>query len=211
MWSVGFSFLGVGRRAFPFTRGRAATRMRRSKNRLPVLATPTSGHFSRSTQTMALVGGADVAGGQSGERRPRRYHCQSRGCDASRARGRPPSPQTRNTDPNGRHRASPIRKQRRLAGRTDRDLRRQSAAPRHAFAVAVALQKRLGKWPRPFFYETVYRAVTAGRNRRLRPARAPAGRSTGSRANSRPHLPTSTVGAAFPAVRAPKRRRLTRH
>ena len=125
----------VGRRAFPFTRGRAATRMRRSKNRLPVLATPTSGHFSRSTQTMALVGGADVAGGQSGERRPRRYHCQSRGCDASRARGRPPSPQTRNTDPNGRHRASPIRKQRRLAGRTDRDLRRQSAAPRHAFAV----------------------------------------------------------------------------
>ena len=84
----GFPLLGcVGRRAFPFTRGRAATRMRRSKNRLPVLATPTSGHFSRSTQTMALVGGADVAGGQSGERRPRRYHCQSRGRDASRARG----------------------------------------------------------------------------------------------------------------------------
>ena len=51
------------------------------------------------------------------------------------SKGRPPSPQTRNTDPNGRHRASPIRKQRRLAGRTDRDLRRQSAAPRHAFAV----------------------------------------------------------------------------
>ena len=67
----GFPLLGcVGRRAFPFTRGRAATRMRRRKNRLPVLATPTSGHFSRSTQTMALVGGADVAGGQVGNAGP---------------------------------------------------------------------------------------------------------------------------------------------